>query len=89
MAYEHRARSFRSGNSVAIRLPAALGVEPGREWKVEKSGDGFYIAPAVDQGKIDLSDVWGSMPDLRPLTADDRAMTPRELDWAGELLKRG
>ncbi|MBW8754277.1 MAG: hypothetical protein JF595_09000, partial [Sphingomonadales bacterium] len=40
MGKEYTAKSFKSGNSVAIRMPAGLGVEPEREWTVvEENGD--------------------------------------------------
>ena len=50
MGEQYPAKSFKSGNSVAIRMPAALGVEPDREWTVVKE-DGKIIIEAKDKPK--------------------------------------
>lgn len=88
MAREYVAKSFKSGNSVAIRMPAALGIEPDREWTVTQEGGDLVIRARVAAGKIDLTGIWGSIPGLKPLTPEERIMEPRELDWEGKLLKR-
>ncbi|CAN5131606.1 hypothetical protein BH10PSE13_BH10PSE13_06920 [soil metagenome] len=88
MAKEYVAKSFKSGNSVAIRMPAALGIEPDREWTVTEEGGDFVIRAKVSAKTIDLTGIWGSMPGLKPLSPEDRIMEPRELDWEGKLLKR-
>lgn len=41
-------KTFKSGNSVALRLPRALGVEPGAEMRIERDGDALIVRPAVD-----------------------------------------
>ncbi len=88
MGKEYTAKSFKSGNSVAIRMPAALGVEPEREWTVAREDNGdLVIRSRGKPGKIDLTGIYGSMPGLRPLTPDERVMEERELDWNGERLK--
>jgi antitoxin VapB len=43
-----RSRTFKSGNSVALRLPRALGVAADVEMRIEKEGDGFVVRPARD-----------------------------------------
>jgi antitoxin VapB len=40
MGKEHIGKSFRSGNSVAIRIPAVLGVEPDQEFVVVRHANG-------------------------------------------------
>jgi antitoxin VapB len=82
-------RTFKSGNSVAVRLPKALGVEPGVEMVVREER-GRYIVEPVKKAKdrIDLTGIAGSLPWLKPLTPEERIMEPRELDWEGKLLKR-
>ncbi len=50
MGEHYPAKSFKSGNSVAIRMPAALGIEPDREWTVVKE-DGKIIIEAKDKPK--------------------------------------
>lgn len=83
-------RTFKSGNSVALRLPKALGIEPGIEMRVREER-GRYIVEPVEKGprKIDLTGIAGSMPWLKPLTPEERIMEPRELDWEGKLRGRG
>jgi antitoxin VapB len=83
-------RTFKSGNSVAVRLPAALGIKAGMEMRVREE-QGKYVLEPVEQKpkKIDLTGIWGSCPGLKPLTREDRLFEERELDWEGKLLKRG
>lgn len=91
MGKEYSAKSFKSGNSVAMRMPVALGVEPDREWRVRKEDDGrIVIEPKIPVAKtIDLTGIWGSCPGLKRLTTDDRVIEERELDWGGKSLGRG
>ena len=35
----HETKTFKSGNSVALRLPKGLGVEPGERVSIERNGD--------------------------------------------------
>jgi antitoxin VapB len=81
-------RTFKSGNSVAVRLPKALGVGAGIEMRVREE-KGHYVLELVASAKrIDLTGVYGSCPGLKPLGRKDRIMEPRELDWEGKLLSR-
>jgi antitoxin VapB len=84
-----KTKTFKSGNSVAVRLPKALGVEPGVEMTVREER-GRYIVEPVEQApkRIDLTGIYGSCPWLKPLADEERIMEPRELDWEGKLLKR-
>lgn len=41
-------RTFRSGNSVALRLPRALGIEADVEMRIEKEGNTLLVRPARD-----------------------------------------
>ncbi len=81
-------RTFKSGNSVAVRLPKALGVEPGIEMRVREEQGRFVLEPVSKPGKIDISRFAGKIPWLKPLTPEQRLMEPRELDWEGKLLER-
>jgi antitoxin VapB len=82
-------KTFKSGNSVAVRLPKALGVEPGVEMIVREESGRYIVEPVKGEPKkIDLTGIAGSMPWLKPLTPEERIMEPRELDWEGKLLKR-
>ena len=82
-------RTFKSGNSVALRLPKSLGIEAGVEMTVREERGRFIVEPVEGQRKIDLTGIYGSIPGLKPLTSEDREFEERELDWEGKLLKRG
>ena len=85
-----RTKTFKSGNSVAVRLPKALGVEPGVEMTVREER-GRYIVEPVDKQpkKIDLTGIYGAGAGLKPLQPRDRVIEARELDWEGKLLRDG
>ncbi len=90
MGKEYRAKVFRSGNSVALRLPKALGLNDGDEMVLREDGGKFAFEPApTEHRKIDLTGIYGAIPGLNLLTDEDRIMEPRDLDWDGALLKRG
>lgn len=66
MGKEYTAKSFKSGNSVAIRVPAALGIEPDREWAVEWSdGNLVFRAKPQTKPKLDVSQFWGKAKGLK------------------------
>ena len=83
-----RTRTFKSGNSVALRLPKSLGVEAGVEMTVREE-QGRYIFEPVKSAPtlIDLTGIAGSMPWLKPLTREEREFEESPRDW-GSLLKR-
>jgi antitoxin VapB len=85
-----KTKTFKSGNSVAVRLPKALGIGPGVEMTVREERGRYIVEPVGHvPKKIDLTGIYGSCAGLKPLTPDERIMEPRELDWEGKLLKRG
>ncbi|MDF0545805.1 AbrB/MazE/SpoVT family DNA-binding domain-containing protein [Sphingobium sp. H39-3-25] len=89
MSEEYRAKVFKSGNSLALRLPKALGLEEGAEMRLREEGGKFVFEPIpAEPRKIDLTGIAGSMPWLEPLTREERAFEERELDWEGKQLKR-
>lgn len=69
MGQEYTARSFKSGNSVAIRIPAALGIEPDREWTITREEGELRIRenPAARR-TVDVSGFAGKAPGIK-LTA--------------------
>lgn len=89
MTKEVRAKTFKSGNSVALRLPKVLGIKEGVEMTVREE-QGKYVVEPVDMPKkrIDLSGIYGAGAGLRPLRPQDRLMEPRKLDWSGKLVRR-
>lgn len=87
MGNEYRAKVFKSGNSVALRLPKALGLKEGDEMLLREEQGSFIVEPApVVPKKIDLTGIYGSCPGIKPVERLD--MAPRELDWEGKLLRR-
>lgn len=83
-------RIFKSGNSLAVRLPKSFGLAEGTE-VVLREEQGRYVVEPVPAApkKIDLTGIYGSIPGLQPLTPEEREIEERELDWEGKLLKRG
>lgn len=66
-------RTFKSGNSVALRLPKSLGIAEGVEMRVREE-QGRYIVEPVDQPqrKIDLTGIFGSIPGLARQPFEDK-----------------
>jgi len=80
MGKEYRAKSFKSGNSVAIRMPAALGIEPDREWTIVEKDGALVIGPAPEQAKnIDVSGFWGKAPGLHVPVREDFEERPSSI----------
>lgn len=80
-------RTFKSGNSVAVRLPKALGVREGTEMRVREERGRYILEPVEEEERIDLTGIYGSVPGLKLL--EDREFEPREIDSQGKRPKRG
>lgn len=73
-------KTFKSGNSVAVRLPKALGIEAGTEMRVREERGKYVLEPVgKEPKKIDLTGIAGTMPWLKPLPREDFDDSPR--DW--------
>lgn len=85
MGKEYAAKSFKSGNSVAMRMPVALGIEPDREWRVHKEEDGRIIIEPKDKPKrkfnIDKVRGWAIGSGLQLIKSEDRVFEERPLVW--------
>jgi antitoxin VapB len=80
-------KTFKSGNSVAVRLPKSLGVEAGIEMIVREERGRYIVEPVeAKPKKIDLTGIAGSMPWLKPLTREEREFEDSPRDW--HLLKK-
>lgn len=88
MTKEVRSRTFKSGNSVALRLPKALGIEEGVEMTVREE-QGRYVVEPVGTGhrRIDLDRIYGSCPGLKPVRR--LRMAARAVDADGKRPRRG
>lgn len=84
MGAEHIAKTFKSGNSVALRLPKALGIAKGLEMTVREERGSFIVEP-VDKPKrkFDIDKVWGiaAGSGLQPIASEDRIFDHRPLLW--------
>lgn len=88
MAKEVRAKTFKSGNSVALRLPKALGIKEGVEMKVREEQGKYVVEPVKAPTKtIDLAGIWGAARGSK-IDLGDRKMEPRDLDWHGKPPRR-
>lgn len=78
MGKEYRAKVFKSGNSLALRLPKELGLKEGSTMLVREEQAGF-IAKAEDAPprKIDVSGFAGKAPWLKPLPPELREFEER------------
>lgn len=72
MGEEYRAKIFKSGNSLALRLPKALGLKEGQEMIVREEQAKFTFEPVEPPKKnLDISGFWGKAPWLEaPLRED-------------------
>ena len=78
---EFHGKTFKSGNSVALRLPKGLGVPEGIEVRmVREDRMTFRVEPiAAPRRKIDISGFAGKAPWLKPIPRED--FEERVLDW--------
>ena len=84
MGKEYTAKSFKSGNSVAIRIPAALGVEPDSEWSVVDEDGTLILRPkGKRKRKFNIDKVWGCAigSGLQFIEPEDRVFEERPLLW--------
>ncbi len=63
-------KAFKSGNSIAVRLPKEIAFEEGTDLIVERSGDVMTIYPAKKRNMADLIEELRSMP--RPPYVEER-----------------
>jgi antitoxin VapB len=79
---------FKSGNSMAVRLPASFEAVAGTQVQVSEE-QGRWIIETVPVGgkRIDLTGIWGSIPNLALFMPENAAFEDRELDWDGKSLK--
>lgn len=80
-----KAKVFKSGNSLALRLPAGLGLSPGMEMDLRvEDGEHFTFEPSErPKRKFNVGKVWGSAADLELIRPEDRLFAERQLPWSG------
>lgn len=78
MGKEYRTRVFKSGNSVALRLPKALGLVEGSEMSVREARGRYIVEPVAPlPRKIDLTGIYGSARGLVRLAQEEA-----DRDWS-------
>ena len=82
MPKQYDVKVFKSGNSVALRLPKALGLEDG-DRMVLREEQGRYSFEPVDapKRKFNIDKVAGSARDLQFIKDEDRVFEERPLIW--------
>jgi antitoxin VapB len=77
-------KTFKSGNSVAVRLPASLGVKAGTSMRVREE-QGRYVVEPVEGGKqkFNIDKVWGcaAKSGQQFIKDEDRLFEHRPLLW--------
>ncbi|MEO6092689.1 MAG: AbrB/MazE/SpoVT family DNA-binding domain-containing protein [Novosphingobium sp.] len=70
---EWAGKTFKSGNSVALRLPKGLGVPEGTQVRMVREAPMIFRVEPVDAPKrtIDVSGFWGKAPGLELAPRDD------------------
>lgn len=80
-----RAKTFKSGNSLALRLPAALGLEAGMEMELTvQPGGGYLLNPvSAQKKKFNIDKVLGCAigSGLQMIKPEDRVFEDRALLW--------
>jgi antitoxin VapB len=78
-----KAKVFKSGNSLALRLPAGLGLTAGVEMQLRvEDGEHFSFEPVERRKKkFNVEKVWGSATGLDLIKAEDRLFSERSLLW--------
>lgn len=73
MSEEFLGKVFKSGNSVALRLPKGMGFEEGTEVRMVKEDRmTFRIEPVeAPKRKIDVSGFWGKAPGIKLAPRED------------------
>lgn len=82
---DYQSRTFKSGNSVALRLPKGLGVPEGTEVRMVKEAAMTFRVEPVDapKRKFNIGKVWGCAvgSGLQPIKPEDRVFEHRPLLW--------
>jgi len=77
-----KSRTFKSGNSVALRLPKALGIDAGTEMTVREEAGRYIVEPVKpERAKIDLSSIYGTIPGLKARTPEEREFDDPPRPW--------
>lgn len=75
------AKVFKSGNSLALRLPAGVGLQAGQEMELRAEDGTYFSFQSVDapKRKFAIDKVWGSASGLDLIDRDERWFEHRRL----------
>ena len=60
MAKQYKAKVFKSGNSLALRLPKELGLKEGSTMLLREEHSGYHFEPEqAPKKKLDVDKFWG------------------------------
>lgn len=73
MDEEYQGKTFKSGNSVALRLPKGMGIPEGTEVRMVREAPMSFRVEPVDAPRhtIDISGFAGKMPGFTPAPRED------------------
>lgn len=75
---DYRAKVFKSGNSLALRLPAELGLTAGMEMNLRVEGNTYIVEPIdAPKRRFAIDKVWGSASALELIKSEDRLFEER------------
>lgn len=78
MAREYRAKVFKSGNSLALRLPKQLGMKEGTTMVLREERAGFVVEPDDSPSKkLDVDAFWGKAAGLVHVPVPREDFDPR------------
>lgn len=78
MGKEYRAKVFKSGNSLALRLPKELGMKEGATMVLRQERFGFVAAPEdAPRQKLDVDRFWGKAKGMIHVPEPKRDFEPR------------
>ena len=82
MEKQYQAKVFKSGNSLALRLPKELGLKEGTTMLLREERSTFIFQPSEEARKtIDVSGFWGKAPSAVPPPREDFEERPSTLAW--------
>jgi antitoxin VapB len=79
----HRTKIFKSGNSLAVRIPAGTALKAGMEMELTVENGQFLSYDPVEapKRKFNIAKVAGSATSLKLIDDDARLFEERSLDW--------
>jgi len=86
MSKEYKAKVFKSGNSLALRLPKELGLEEGSTMVLREEQHGYHFEREdAPKAKLDISGFWGKSKGMVhvPVPREDFEPRPSSLKPKG------